>query len=96
VSERPVSERPRPEVLGPDVLVRYYAAARAAAGVTQESAHAGTVSTLRAELVTRHGPRFATVWDACSLLIDGLAVTANDRELTAGAVVEVLPPFAGG
>ena len=78
------------------VLVRYFAAARAAAGVTEESAHASTISQLRAELVTRHSPRFAAVWDACSLLIDGRVVPEDDRELSAGAVIEVLPPFAGG
>ena len=78
------------------MLVRYFAAARAAAGVAEESAHATTVSALRAELVVRHSRRFAAVWDACSLLIDGRVVTEDDRELPAGAVVEVLPPFAGG
>ena len=80
----------------PDVLVRYYAAARAAAGVAEESADATTVSALRLELITRHSPRFATVLGACSLLVDGLAVTDGEVELGPGAVVEVLPPFAGG
>lgn len=96
MAEPPGAEPQQSESPVPPVLVRYYAAARAAAGVTEESARAATVSALRTELVARHSPRFAAVWDACSLLIDGRAGTEKDRRLTAGAVVEVLPPFAGG
>jgi molybdopterin synthase sulfur carrier subunit len=80
----------------PDVLVRYYAAARSAAGVTEERATAVTVAALRAELTARHTARFATVLAACSLLVDGQAVRDDATALADGVTVEVLPPFAGG
>ena len=40
-------------------------------------------------------PDLATVLPVCSVLVDGLATEPADP-LPAGAVVEVLPPFAGG
>jgi sulfur-carrier protein len=80
----------------PAVLVRYYAAARSAAGVVEERATAATVGALRSELTARHTPRFATVLTACSLLVDGQAVRDDTTALADGATVEVLPPFAGG
>ena len=83
------------------VLVRYYAAARAAAGVTEESADAGTLGDVRAELVARRSfdperTRFTTVLAACSFLVDGRATVDDATVLPAGVTVEVLPPFAGG
>lgn len=84
------------DACAPTVLVRYYAAARAAADVTEESATAGTVGDLRAELTARHDARFGTVLGACSLLLDGRVVRDDATEVPAGATVEVLPPFAGG
>jgi sulfur-carrier protein len=78
------------------VRVRYYAGARAAAGISEESASAATLAELRAELVARHQPRFATVLAACSFLVDGQAAADDSTQLTAGATIEVLPPFAGG
>jgi molybdopterin synthase sulfur carrier subunit len=80
----------------PGVRVRYYAGARAAAGISEESASAATLAELRTELLARHPPRFATVLAACAFLIDGQAATNDATELIAGATVEVLPPFAGG
>lgn len=78
------------------VLVRYYAGARAAAGVTEEPATPGTLAALRAELTSRHEPRFATVLAACSFLVDGKATVDGATQVPTGATVEVLPPFAGG
>lgn len=78
------------------VLVRYYAGARAAAGVSQESVSAPTLAALRTELTSRHEPRFATVLAACSFLVDGHATVDGATELSTGSTVEVLPPFAGG
>ena len=52
------------------------------------------------ELVRRkHPPRFGTVLDVCSFLVDGEPVGARDHAgvlLGEGAVVDCLPPFAGG
>ncbi|MGI8880071.1 MAG: MoaD/ThiS family protein [Jatrophihabitans sp.] len=78
------------------VLVRYFAGARAAAGVAEEKVDASQVDELVAALGQRHGPRLAAVLDASSLLLDGLAVRDRTIAVPDGATVEVLPPFAGG
>ncbi|MEO7422377.1 MAG: MoaD/ThiS family protein [Ornithinibacter sp.] len=79
----------------PAVRVRYWAGARAAAGLDEESVIGPvTVGDLLALLTERH-PGLASVLPVCSILVDGLASTA-DVALPAGVAVEVLPPFAGG
>jgi molybdopterin synthase sulfur carrier subunit len=78
------------------VTVRYWAAAQAAAGRAEEIVEAGTVGELLALVGTRHD--IQRVLAVCSLLIDGAAARREDtdRQLPAGAVVDLLPPFAGG
>ena len=77
------------------VLVRYWAGARAAAGVENERlTGVDTVSDLLERLAAAH-PALEAVLPVCSVLIGGRASTADDP-VPPGAVVEVLPPFAGG
>ena len=78
------------------VTVRYWAGARAAAGRAEESVDARTVGELLAAIGVR--PALARVLGASSLLVDGTAVRREDTAhlLPGGAVVDVLPPFAGG
>ena len=78
------------------MTVRYWAGARAAAGRSEEAVEAGTIGELLGRIGAR--PPLARVLGAASLLVDGTAVHRDDRErpLPAGAVVDVLPPFAGG
>ena len=84
------------------VLVRYWAAARSAAGVAEETFPApGTLAGLRAAVVARHPdrPRLADVVSICSVLVGDRPVgTADpvDVPLEGGETVELLPPFAGG
>jgi molybdopterin synthase sulfur carrier subunit len=84
------------------VLVRYWAAARAAAGVTEESYPAPTtLSQLLDEVVTRHAarPRLKDVVSVCSVLVGDRPVGSSDPQtvvLQPGDTVELLPPFAGG
>lgn len=83
------------------VTVRYWAAARAAAGVSEERLPgANLAEILQASLATHSAePRFARVLSSCSFLIDDQPVgsrTPADVALRDGDVVEVLPPFAGG
>jgi len=71
------------------VTLRYWAAAKQAAGVAEEtiSAAAGAARDLRAVLARS------------SFLVDGTPVGSRAHESVAlreAAVVEVLPPFAGG
>ena len=78
------------------VTVRYFAGARAAAGVDTEQRSAATLDELVRGLAEAHGEMLEKVLPACSFLVDG--TTARDRALVLadGAVVDVLPPFAGG
>ena len=78
------------------VLVRYFAAARAAAGVSEEKLTAPDLATLLSVISQAHGPKMATVLERCSFLIDGLACHDRSASLPADTVVDVLPPFAGG
>lgn len=77
------------------VCVRYYAGAKAAAGVAEEPAAAATLDALVNELARRHGPRLGAVLQASTFLVDGRPMRAGDA-LRAGTTLEVLPPFAGG
>jgi molybdopterin converting factor small subunit len=80
------------------VTVRYFAAARAAAGNDEETIrlHPGTTV---ADLVARLGERdaeLAKVLMRCSFLCDGVAVRNLQTALSDAQTVDVLPPFAGG
>lgn len=78
------------------VTVRYWAGARAAAGVGEERVDATSVGDLVASLGAR--PELRRILAISSLLIDGTAASIDDRDrvLPVGAVVDILPPFAGG
>jgi molybdopterin synthase sulfur carrier subunit len=78
------------------VIVRYYAAARAAAGVSEERIDAPTLAAMRETLLARHDDRYAKVLAASALRRDGLTLLDDSLVLTDTDVVEVLPPFAGG
>lgn len=78
------------------VTVRYFAGARAASGVDTETREAASLDQLVAQLVDAHGERLARVLTACSFLVDGTQTRDRSLELSPGAVVDVLPPFAGG
>jgi molybdopterin converting factor small subunit len=77
------------------VTVRYFAGARAAAGVAEETLAASTLGDVVTELTGRGEP-LSRVLTACSYLVDGLAARDHDLPLRDGATVDVLPPFAGG
>jgi molybdopterin converting factor small subunit len=78
------------------VTVRYFAGARAAAGVDTEMRAASTLDDLVGQLVATHGERLERVLTACSFLVDGTQTRDRGVTLSPGAVVDVLPPFAGG
>lgn len=84
------------------IRARYWAAARAAAGIPEEEVAVNgpiTLVALRAELVRRHGPRLADVLAVCSVLVGDRPVRSADPAtvlVEAGETVEFLPPFAGG
>ncbi|HET9519020.1 MAG TPA: MoaD/ThiS family protein [Actinoplanes sp.] len=78
------------------ITVRFFAGARAAAGVSCASVAATSLDEVIAALTTRYGERLAVVLKAASYLVDGLACHDRQAALQAGATVDVLPPFAGG
>jgi molybdopterin synthase sulfur carrier subunit len=78
------------------VTVRYFAGARAAAGVDTESRDAATLAELVGQIVGDHGDKLERVLTACSFLVDGTTTRDRAIALAPGAVVDVLPPFAGG
>jgi molybdopterin converting factor small subunit len=76
------------------VTIRYFAAARSAAGEAVATADADSVKEL-VGTVSEGRPELARVLGICSFLLDGERVD-GDAPLTEGAVVDALPPFAGG
>ena len=83
------------------VTIRYWAAAKEAAGVQEESVEADTLSDLLNTVVASRKPdgRLADVLARSSFLVNADPVGRTARRsilLDDGAVVEVLPPFAGG
>jgi molybdopterin converting factor small subunit len=81
------------------VTVRYFAAARAAAGVESEPVVVpvgATVEILLKTVRAAHGDDLARVLDRCSFLLDEVAVRDRQVVLPDDATMDVLPPFAGG
>ncbi|GAA2748015.1 MoaD/ThiS family protein [Terrabacter aerolatus] len=74
--------------------VRYWAAARAAAGTDSETVAGATVREVVDAAVVAH-PDLARVAAVATFLLDGRAV-GRDEPVPDGGTVEVLPPFAGG
>ena len=81
------------------VTVRYFAAARAAAGVHSEDIDIGdgaTVGDALEAITARHGEPLGKVLPACSFLLDSVTVRDHETLLPPIAELDVLPPFAGG
>ncbi len=76
-----------------EVVVRFWAGAQRAAGVSEELLSASTVGELRAFLMAR--PGLTQICEAATFLVDEVGA-ADDTRLNSGSVVDVLPPFAGG
>jgi sulfur-carrier protein len=83
------------------VTVRYWAAAKQAAGIAEEVLPGGTLAEVLAAVRARHPATSGldAVLARSSFLIDGQQARTGPPEgisLREGAVIEVLPPFAGG
>ncbi len=83
------------------VTLRYWAAAKEAAGTAEETIAAETLADALKAAGARAGEdaRFRAVLARSSFLVDGVpvGVRAPDAVTLADAsVIEVLPPFAGG
>ncbi|WP_445168646.1 MoaD/ThiS family protein [Mycolicibacterium sp. Dal123E01] len=81
-----------------EVTVRFFAAARAAAGAESDLLTVlpgTTVADVVSELCCR-SDELALVLQRCSYLCDGIAVRDKALEMRSGQTLDVLPPFAGG
>jgi molybdopterin converting factor small subunit len=77
--------------------VRYWAAAKEAAGIAEEPFDASTLGDLVAKITKN--TQLERVLQRSSFLVNGAPAGVRDPysvDLPEGAVVEVLPPFAGG
>ena len=90
-------------VTGSGVRVRYWAAAKAAAGTAEDLLPATaplTLADVRREVVARHpGTRLEQVLGSCSVLVGDEPVGSRPDDqvrIHPGSSVEFLPPFAGG
>jgi sulfur-carrier protein len=83
------------------VTIRYWAAAREAAGAAEETVEAATLAAALDAIIAARpdGERLRAVLSRSSFLVDGVSVGRSmvaDQALHDGAEVEVLPAFAGG
>jgi sulfur-carrier protein len=78
------------------VVVRYFAAAREAAGVAEDTVEADTIRACLSVIEATRGPGLQRVLKVCSLLVDGVQARDFDRPLRGDVQLDVLPPFAGG
>ena len=83
----------------PTVTLRYWAGAKAAAGVAEERIEAATLALALQRARAQRDQRFSQVLDACSYVVSERPVGQTPHDLVTladGDIVEVLPPFAGG
>jgi molybdopterin synthase sulfur carrier subunit len=85
------------------VTVRYFAAAKAAAGLAEERIQVADRETLGAlldriaeRLSSPEGGRGAEVIARCSVLRNGESGSGRETRLADGDSLDLLPPFAGG
>ncbi|GAB3665643.1 MoaD/ThiS family protein [Actinocorallia lasiicapitis] len=80
-------------------VIRYWAAARSAAGVAEEPYVAATLGEALRNARQARDSEFSRVLERSSFLLDGQQVGNRPHdavELPENGVLEVLPPFAGG
>jgi molybdopterin converting factor small subunit len=102
--ETPGRASPRAGPEASYVVVRYWAAARAAAGVAEDRVPVDgpvALADLRDRALALHpdSPRLAQVVAACSVLVGDRPLGTRDPAavlVEPGTSVEFLPPFAGG
>lgn len=79
----------------PEVTLRYFAAAREAAGTGSEIARGASLSDVLDAARARHGTPFSSVLAISRVWVNG-EPAADDSPLQPGDEVAVLPPVSGG
>jgi molybdopterin converting factor small subunit len=83
------------------ITIRYWAAAKEAAGLPEESLEAATLAEALNSAVAARSPAgpLRDILTRSSVLVNSTRVNkaaAADITLGDGSVIEILPPFAGG
>ncbi len=81
--------------MGNGVEVRYFAAARACAGVDSAKFDPAPLASIVAQM-SKSNPPLAHVIAQCSFLLDSVVVHNLNIFVNDGSVIDVLPKFAGG
>jgi len=76
-------------------IVRLFAAARDAAGITRDELPGDTVGQVLVEARRRYGEQFAAVLDTCRIWVNGEPAEPLDSIGSADELA-VLPPVSGG
>ncbi|MDP4331812.1 MoaD/ThiS family protein [Curtobacterium sp. A7_M15] len=76
--------------------IRFFAAARAAVGVDEVSLAATTLDEALRSVTPADPDRWRALQERCSYLVDGVTTRDRSTALDGVAVVDVMPPFAGG
>ena len=77
------------------VTVRFYAAARKAAGISEIQLEPASAMQILDAAVKAH-PNLAQVLSQCSFLLNEVALHDLSTQVLDSATLDVLPPFAGG
>ena len=75
--------------------VNFYAAARAASGVSESAIEGSTLGEVIASATAKY-PQLVAILPGCSYLVNGGAESNNDMKISADDVIDILPRFAGG
>jgi molybdopterin converting factor small subunit len=75
--------------------VNFYAAARAASGVSESEIDGSTLGEVIASASAKY-PKLSAILPGCSYLVNGAAESNNDMKISADDVIDILPRFAGG
>jgi len=75
--------------------VNFYAAARAASGVSESEIDGSTLGEVIASATAKY-PQLVAILPGCSYLVNGAAESNNNVKINAEDVIDILPRFAGG
>jgi len=76
--------------------IRFFAAARAAVGVDEVTVAAPDLDAALRGVDAADPSRWQALQERCSYLVDGVTTRDRSTPLEGVAVVDVMPPFAGG
>jgi molybdopterin converting factor small subunit len=75
--------------------VNFYAAARAASGVSESRIDGSTLSEIIASASAAH-PHLIAILPGCSYLVNGMSESNLNFQINNDDVIDILPRFAGG